>query len=135
MAVEEGKGIVIFGRACRTEKAKANCMCSSQYNPAFSNQTAAVFIVYKASGGSISEEDAFRLLDPLGEISNIELLEEELRQEMRLPPAAVVYFKMYDSRRDVLKVSLDQRKTEKLKFNASIGRQEPEAVCGIPLRG
>lgn len=65
-----------------------------------------MFIVYRKSGAPIWEEDAFNLLDRLGAISNIEPLDEDLRKEMGLPPAVVVSFKMYDSRRDVVKVCL-----------------------------
>jgi hypothetical protein len=65
--------------------------------------------VYKRFGKATTEDEAFHLLDHLGDISNIEPLDEVVLQEMELPPAMVVHFKMYDSRRDVMRVSLNTK--------------------------
>lgn len=66
----------------------------------------ATFIVYKHSGMSIDEREAFKLLDPLGEISSVKSLDIEVQAEMGLPATMVVQFKLYDPRRDVRKVRL-----------------------------
>lgn len=44
-------------------------------------------------------------MEPLGEIGSVEPLDVTIQLEMNVPPAMLVQFKMYDSRRDVRLVS------------------------------
>lgn len=52
------------------------------------------------------EDEAYILMDTLGEIASITPLSPDVQHEMDLPEAMVVQFKMYDPRRDTRQVSL-----------------------------
>ncbi|KAJ3493409.1 hypothetical protein NLG97_g4750 [Lecanicillium saksenae] len=74
---------------------------SRQMPFAFCQFTATSFIVYKHSGDFITSDEAADLLSVLGEVAKAEPLDVETRQAMRLPPAIVANYKMYDPKRDV----------------------------------
>lgn len=65
----------------------------------------ATWIVYKVSGKATTKQEAVDLLSAMGEISRATHLDERMRLALRLPPAIVVQFKMYDPKRDIEKVS------------------------------
>lgn len=62
-------------------------------------------MVYKRSGKATNQAEATELLSPLGALSMVEPLNAEMQLELELPPAMVVKFRMYDPKRDVVKVS------------------------------
>ncbi|KAJ6786454.1 hypothetical protein PWT90_03339 [Aphanocladium album] len=62
--------------------------------------TVASFVVYKHSGDFISVDEAVELLSTIGEVAKAEQLDIETQQAMRLPPAIVANYKMYDPKRD-----------------------------------
>ncbi|ODA78565.1 hypothetical protein RJ55_05947 [Drechmeria coniospora] len=87
-AMKYGKGITILERPCRIEMARAHSS----------------FIVYKFSGQRIRISEARELLDRLGEISKVEYLHEGIRAVADLPQTVVVTYRMYDSKRDPLRI-------------------------------
>jgi hypothetical protein len=64
----------------------------------------AVFAVSKRSGEPISEEEAGRLLRPLGQLSEISPLDYETQRKFCLPPSIRIQFTLFDSGRDPVKV-------------------------------
>lgn len=66
----------------------------------------ATFIVYKTSGQPTYPEEAIRLLEKLGAISKAERLPVSIQQALRIGPAILVEFEMFDTERDVIGVSL-----------------------------
>ncbi|CAG9945574.1 unnamed protein product [Clonostachys rosea f. rosea IK726] len=92
-AFERAQGIKISDRCCRVEKAKAN----------------SVFAVSKRSGEPISEEEAGRLLRPLGPLSEISPLDYETQRKFCLPPSIRIQFTLFDSGRDPVKAFKDHR--------------------------
>ncbi|KAG5998259.1 hypothetical protein E4U43_002462 [Claviceps pusilla] len=86
-AVKFGKGMVILGRPCRTEMARAHSS----------------FIVFKKSGDPTSLSEATDLLSQLGEVAKAEFLHEDIQASLHIPRAVLVTYKMYDNRRDPVK--------------------------------
>ncbi|KAK3365425.1 hypothetical protein B0H63DRAFT_516351 [Podospora didyma] len=84
-ALEEGKGTMVFGRACRTEMAKAN----------------RAFLVYKIRGLSISVEEALAIFEPFGVLSKCEFLPGNVQEAMGKPTAVLVEFAAFDPFRDL----------------------------------
>ncbi|CAH0023389.1 unnamed protein product [Clonostachys rhizophaga] len=92
-AFEKAQGIKISDRCCRVEKAKAN----------------SVFAVSKRSGEPISEEEAARLLRPLGQLSEVTPLDYETQRKFNLPPSIRIQFTLFDSGRDPVRAFKDHR--------------------------
>ncbi|VUC31986.1 unnamed protein product [Clonostachys rosea] len=92
-AFENAQGIKISDRCCRVEKAKAN----------------SVFAVSKRSGEHISEDEAARLLRPLGQLSEVTPLDYETQRKFGLPPSVRVQFTLFDSGRDPVRAFKDHR--------------------------
>lgn len=65
------------------------------------------FIVYKHSGDLIDTEETIDLLSALGEVAKTEKLDVDTQHSMKLPPAVVASYKMYDPKRDVPLVCMD----------------------------
>ncbi|CAH0046406.1 unnamed protein product [Clonostachys solani] len=88
-AFENAQGIKISDRCCRVEKAKAN--------------------LSKRSGEAISEEEAGRLLRPLGQLSEVTPLDWETQRKFGLPPSMRIQFTLFDSGRDPVRAFKDHR--------------------------
>ncbi|KAG5982270.1 hypothetical protein E4U55_002129 [Claviceps digitariae] len=86
-AVKFGKGMVILGRPCRTEMARAHSS----------------FIVFKKSGEPTSLAEATDLLGQLGEVAKAEFVHQDIQMSLHIPRAVLVTYKMYDNRRDPVK--------------------------------
>ncbi|KAG6004696.1 hypothetical protein E4U21_000851 [Claviceps maximensis] len=86
-AVKFGKGVVILGRPCRTEMARAHSS----------------FIVFKKSGDPTSLAEATDLLGQLGDVAKAEFVHEDIQMSLHIPRAVLVTYKMYDNRRDPVK--------------------------------
>ncbi|KAG6033795.1 hypothetical protein E4U41_006802 [Claviceps citrina] len=86
-AVQFGKGMVILGRPCRTEMARAHSS----------------FIVFKKSGDPTSLAEATDLLGQLGEVAKAEFVHQDIQTSLDIPRAVLVTYKMYDNRRDPVK--------------------------------
>ncbi|KAK3904998.1 hypothetical protein C8A05DRAFT_13160 [Staphylotrichum tortipilum] len=85
VAVEEGKGIMILGRPCRTEMVKAN----------------RTFVIYSRHGDEITVDIAREILEPYGELSKCEMMNFQMQQAMGLPTAVLVEFAKFDPKRDL----------------------------------
>lgn len=90
IALEKGKGAMIFGRPCRTEMVKAN----------------RTFIIQKKNGAAITIDEAEKALLPFGSMNKCEVMHPQLREPLRLPPTVLVEFSMFDATRDLHQVSL-----------------------------
>ncbi|CAM1501663.1 Fc.00g036470.m01.CDS01 [Cosmosporella sp. VM-42] len=86
-AAEEGRGLMILGRSCRTE------MCNGSVS----------YIIYKQSGEVVLPEEAERVFRPYGRIAKIEEASMDLCTRLELPQALIVAYTMYDAKRDVIK--------------------------------
>ncbi|KAG6140987.1 hypothetical protein E4U12_005463 [Claviceps purpurea] len=86
-AVKFGKGMIILGRPCRTEMARAHSS----------------FIVFKRSGEPTSLAEATDLLGQLGQVAKAEFVQENIQASLHIPRAVLVTYKMYDNRRDPVK--------------------------------
>ncbi|KAK0733721.1 hypothetical protein B0T26DRAFT_633267 [Lasiosphaeria miniovina] len=84
-AMEQGKGAMIFGRPCRTEMVKANCS----------------FIVWKRRGGDTTVDEVREVLEPFGELTKCEPLDDEVRHAIRIRSAVHVEFSNFDPSRDL----------------------------------
>lgn len=104
-AERDGKGVLILGRPCRTEMARAHCKLILCDLHGVSLTNVASFIVFKTSRQPTEAHEASKLLGQLGEIAKVEPLEEGIQRALRLPPAMLISYKMYDPRRDVVQVS------------------------------
>ncbi|KAK4247833.1 hypothetical protein C7999DRAFT_14172 [Corynascus novoguineensis] len=85
VAMEEGRGIMILGRPCRTEMVKAN----------------RTFVVYSRRGEEVTPDIAREILEPYGELSKCELLSVQMQEAMSLPTAVLVEFAKFDPKRDL----------------------------------
>ncbi|KAL2161181.1 hypothetical protein VTH06DRAFT_8400 [Thermothelomyces fergusii] len=85
VAVEEGRGILILGRPCRTEMVKAN----------------RTFVIYSRRGEDITPDIAREILEPYGELSKCEMLSVQMQEAMSLPSAVLVEFAKFDPKRDL----------------------------------
>lgn len=66
----------------------------------------AAFVVYKVSGQPTYKDEAIRLLEKLGAIAKAERLPSHIQQAMGIGPAILITFQFYDTKRDVVGVSL-----------------------------
>lgn len=66
----------------------------------------ASFIVYKLKGEPTNLREAADLLSQLGEVAKAEYLDEDTQISLGLAQAVVITYKMYDSRREPVRVSL-----------------------------
>lgn len=58
----------------------------------------------------MTRDEAVGLLTPLGQIAKVQPLDPAVQARHRLPPSMLVSYAMYDARRDVVKVSLEDPK-------------------------
>ncbi|KAK3396100.1 hypothetical protein B0T20DRAFT_394650 [Sordaria brevicollis] len=84
-AVTNGKGIMILGRPCRTEMVKAN----------------RTYAIYRRDQEHMTVHQAFRMLEPYGELSKCYLLSAETQEELNLPTTVIAAFKVFDPTRDM----------------------------------
>ncbi|KAK4040718.1 hypothetical protein C8A01DRAFT_15439 [Parachaetomium inaequale] len=85
VAMEEGRGVMILGRPCRTEMVKAN----------------RTFIIYSRRGEEITTDIAREILEPYGELNKCEVLSAQMQEAMNLPTAVLVEFAKFDPKRDL----------------------------------
>ncbi|KAL2180757.1 uncharacterized protein P884DRAFT_191098 [Thermothelomyces heterothallicus CBS 202.75] len=85
VAMEEGRGILILGRPCRTEMVKAN----------------RTFVIYSRRGEEVTPDIAREILEPYGELSKCEMLSVQMQEAMSLPSAVLVEFAKFDPKRDL----------------------------------
>ncbi|CAJ2503918.1 Uu.00g113120.m01.CDS01 [Anthostomella pinea] len=86
VAEKQGKGMLIEGRACRTEKVKAN----------------RAFVVFSVAGLDVDVEQAQYELVQFGAIAKCQRLEEEYAVAMNLHGAVMVEFEKFDPGRDIV---------------------------------
>ncbi|KAH6630155.1 hypothetical protein B0J18DRAFT_463040 [Chaetomium sp. MPI-SDFR-AT-0129] len=84
-AMEEGRGILILGRPCRTEMVKAN----------------RAFVMYSRRGDQINPTIAREILEPYGQLSKCEMLSVQMQEAMSLPTAVFVEFTRFEPKRDL----------------------------------
>ncbi|KAK4154876.1 hypothetical protein C8A00DRAFT_42421 [Chaetomidium leptoderma] len=84
-AMEEGRGIMILGRPCRTEMVKAN----------------RTFVIYSRRGEEMTTDIAREILEPYGELSMCEMMSAQMQEAMNLPTAVLVEFARFDPKRDL----------------------------------
>ncbi|EAQ89950.1 hypothetical protein CHGG_06569 [Chaetomium globosum CBS 148.51] len=85
VAIDEGRGIMILGRPCRTEMVKAN----------------RTFVIYSRRGDEVTIDTAREILEPYGELSKCELLSTQMCEAMSLPTSVLVEFAKFDPKRDL----------------------------------
>lgn len=105
-----GKGMMILGRSCRTEMARAHCTykCSPRKKPADPLTYLASFVVAKKSGEPTEFDEAEKLLGQLGEVARVEHLPEDVQVAHGVSQAVLVTYKMYDNKRDPVRVRAPQ---------------------------
>ena len=109
VAMEEGRGVMILGRPCRTEMVKANRKCRFLIAlGAFADVLPALgtFIIYSRHGDEITTDIAREILEPYGELNKCEALSAQMQEAMNLPTAVLVEFAKFDPKRDLNSVSL-----------------------------
>lgn len=62
------------------------------------------FLVSKRRGNEVTEQEAFDLLNMLGRLAKVETLDGATQARLQVPKSVVVWFAMYDARRDPVKV-------------------------------
>ncbi|KAI1493964.1 hypothetical protein F5X96DRAFT_685290 [Biscogniauxia mediterranea] len=85
-AMRQGKGLLIEGRACRTEMVKANRS----------------YVMFSTQGHEIEVEEAENQLSQFGPIEKCERLRPELQEVMNLPGAVFVQYQSFDPARDII---------------------------------
>ncbi|KAG7291565.1 hypothetical protein NEMBOFW57_001584 [Staphylotrichum longicolle] len=85
VAVEKGRGVLIFGRPCRTEMVKAN----------------RTFVVYSRRGEETTVDMVREMLETYGELSKCESLSAQMQTAMDLPTAVLIEFAKFDPKRDL----------------------------------
>lgn len=109
--MEEGRGIMILGRPCRTEMVKANREYHFSRHPRanadadFVPLALGTFVVYSRCGEEVTPDIAREILEPYGELSKCELLSVQMQEAMSLPTAVLVEFAKFDPKRDLNMVS------------------------------
>lgn len=109
VAVEKGRGVLIFGRPCRTEMVKANRECPLPYRPSHSRSDIAfpgTFVVYSRRGEETTVDMVREMLEPYGELSKCQLLSAQMQTAMDLPTAVLIEFAKFDPKRDLNSVSI-----------------------------
>ncbi|KAF4119837.1 RNA recognition motif (RRM) domain [Geosmithia morbida] len=101
-AIQGGHGIVLLGRECRTELAKAN----------------SVFVVRRTDGGPITEPEARNFMSPLGDIMSIEPLDGTMQHQLGMSVALVVRYRVYNPARDISVINNAQKKFLAFPFDA-----------------
>jgi hypothetical protein len=112
VAMEEGRGVMILGRPCRTEPVKANRECRFLLIAlgAFADVLPAsgTFIIYSRRGDEITTDIAREILEPYGELNKCEVLSAQMQEAMSLPTAVLVEFAKFDPKRDLNSVSFSE---------------------------
>ncbi|KAI5917536.1 hypothetical protein F4810DRAFT_716380 [Camillea tinctor] len=85
-AMKQGKGLLIEGRACRTEMVKANRS----------------YVMFSTQGHEIEIQEAETQLSQFGAIEKCERLRSELQEVMNLPGAVFVQYQSFDPARDII---------------------------------
>ncbi|KAK3298206.1 uncharacterized protein B0H64DRAFT_438695 [Chaetomium fimeti] len=85
VAIDEGRGIMILGRPCRTEMVKAN----------------RTFVIYSRNGDEVTTDTAREIVEPYGELSKCEPLSAQMCTAMDIPTAILVEFARFDPKRDL----------------------------------
>lgn len=110
--MEEGRGILILGRPCRTEMVKANRKCrlivaqgvvANAVPPALC--IIGAFVMYSRRGDEITPAIAREILEPYGQLSKCEMLSVQMQEAMSLPTAVFVEFARFEPKRDLNYVS------------------------------
>ncbi|KAI4168588.1 MAG: hypothetical protein LQ348_007461, partial [Seirophora lacunosa] len=86
-AITMGRGLIIEGRACRTEVAKVNPTAGSLY-------------LSKIAGGEITEADARQALAPYGALEKLWYCSQTDKEMFRLPEGVWVMFAFFQDCRD-----------------------------------
>ncbi|KAL1837350.1 hypothetical protein VTJ49DRAFT_3961 [Mycothermus thermophilus] len=84
-AMEQGRGIMILGRPCRTEMVRAN----------------RTYIIYGRGDEDITIEEARRIFESYGPLSRCEPLPAQLCAAMGLPFTVLAEFQNFDAHRDL----------------------------------
>ncbi|KAM0325127.1 hypothetical protein ACHAQA_007666 [Verticillium albo-atrum] len=86
-ALIDGKGTMILGRACRTERVKGNCQ----------------FVVYRRDESVMTGAEVAGLMEIQGDVARVEPLHAQTQALTNLPETAwLVTFDRFDPRRDVV---------------------------------
>ncbi|ORY67692.1 uncharacterized protein BCR38DRAFT_510975, partial [Pseudomassariella vexata] len=94
VAMTQGKGTVIHGRACRTEMTRVN-----------SNIQSGAYIIYNCNGGNLSVEEARKVLESFGPLSKCGPLDTQMQGAMSLGKSVLIEFTTFDPSRDIQAVS------------------------------
>ncbi len=107
-AVHQGRGRLIDGRPCRTERAKVNRECHPRRSSIFANSCfPGSLFLSKISGGPITEDEARRVLEPYGAIEKLWYNTQTDKEMFRLPEGIWVMFAYFQDCRDAQAVCDD----------------------------
>jgi len=106
--MEEGKGIKIFGRACRTEMLKATRKIPfSSRGITWRLTNLGSFLISKYNGDDITVFEARNIMGCFGEISKCDRLYQHNPEGARLPPSIIVELsKFSDNKLNIEAVSI-----------------------------
>lgn len=103
--MNEGRGAVIHGRACRTEMVKANRKDSYLDFQGWRSLSAGTYILYNHHGADVSVEQARKALEPYGSLSKCEPLHAQLQEAMGIGKSVLFEYPKFDPNRDIQNVS------------------------------
>ncbi|KAL9943179.1 hypothetical protein ACHAPW_002635 [Verticillium nonalfalfae] len=88
-ALLKGRGSIILGRACRTERVKGNCQ----------------FVLYRRDGSVMTRAEVTNLMEVQGTLARVEPLHSQTQSLTNFPETAwLITYDLFDPRRDVVGV-------------------------------
>ena len=117
-AITLGRGLLVDGRPCRTERAKVNRK-QTQYSELslaidLRHQQAGSLYLSKVTGGSITEDEARHVLTPYGAIEKVWYCTPTDKEMFRLPEGIWAMFAFFQDCRDAQAVSSPSHCSEML---------------------
>lgn len=106
-AIREGRGRMIHGRACRTEKAQANRQspCQATKVERYSSIIAGLFFIERKYGHAITEPEVLDLLQEFGKIEHCYTPQLPERIALNLNEGVIVQFEMFECGRNAQSVN------------------------------
>ncbi|KAM0279040.1 hypothetical protein ACHAQH_004822 [Verticillium albo-atrum] len=111
-ALMKGKGTMILGRACRTERVKGNCQ----------------FVLFRRDGSVMTRAEVTNLMKVQGTLARVEPLHSQTQVLTNFPETAwLVTYDLFDPRRDVVGVFANHMTYSARPFNQ---KETPDRTAG-----
>ena len=128
-AIEQGRGIVIDGRQCRTERAKAHRKIPN-LKPLYQNlqlRTGSLYLS-RITGGLITEQEAYEILKDFGPLEKVWIASPTDKEMYRLPDGIWIMWSYFQGARDAQNVREPSYHGAHRTYENRIGVQGPSEI-------